>query len=68
MSVIVHSNENIDKALRRLYREVVREGLFDEVRDRMYFISKSSLEVIKRNEWRKMKRRHRTARRRATNT
>lgn len=65
MSVIVHSNENIDSALKRLHREVMREKILETYREKVYRIKKSDLEIQKRREWAKMKRRRRAARRRA---
>jgi ribosomal protein S21 len=65
MAVIVHANENIDSALKRLHREVMREKILETYRDKVYRIKKSDLEIEKRREWAKMKRRRRTAARRA---
>lgn len=65
MSVIVHSNENIDSALKRLHREVLREKILETYRNKQYRIKKSDLEIQKRREWAKMKRRRRAAARRA---
>jgi ribosomal protein S21 len=65
MSVIVHANENIDSALKRLHREVLREKILETYRNRVYRVKKSDLEIEKRREWAKQKRRRRTAARRA---
>lgn len=65
MAVIVHANENIDNALKRLHREVMREKILETYRDRVYRIKKSDLDIQKRREWAKMKRRRRSAARRA---
>lgn len=65
MAVIVHSNENIDSALKRLHREVLREKILETYRDKQYHVNKSDLEIEKRREWAKMKRRRRAAARRA---
>ncbi len=65
MAVIVHANENIDSALKRLHREVMREKILETYREKVYRIKKSDLEIQKRREWAKMKRRRRAARRRA---
>jgi ribosomal protein S21 len=65
MAVIVHANENIDSALKRLHREVLRERILETFRNRVYRIKKSDLDIQKRREWAKMKRRRRTAARRA---
>jgi ribosomal protein S21 len=65
MAVIVHTNENIDSALKRLHREVMREKILETYRERAYRVKKSDLRIQKRREWAKMKRRRRTAARRA---
>lgn len=65
MSVIVHSNENIDSALKRLHREVLREKILETYRNKTYRIREADLKIAKRKEWAKMKRRRRTAARRA---
>lgn len=65
MAVIVHPNENIDSALKRLHREVMRERILETLREKQYRIKESSLEIDKRKEWAKMKRRRRAAARRA---
>lgn len=65
MAVIVHQNENIDSALKRLHREVMREKILETVRDRAYHVGKGVADILKRREWKKQKRRRRTAARRA---
>ncbi len=65
MSVIVHSNENVDSALKRLHREVLREKILETYRSKQYRVKKSLLDIQKRKEWAKMKRRRRSAARRA---
>ncbi len=65
MSVIVHSNENIDSALKRLHREVLREKILESYKNKTYRIRKADLKIAKRKEWAKMKRRRRAASRRA---
>ncbi|PKN03050.1 30S ribosomal protein S21 [Candidatus Dojkabacteria bacterium HGW-Dojkabacteria-1] len=65
MAVIVHANENIDSALKRLHREVMREKILETYREKVFRIKESDLDIQKRREWAKMKRRRRTARRRA---
>ncbi|MBN1618802.1 30S ribosomal protein S21 [Candidatus Dojkabacteria bacterium] len=64
MAVIVHQNESIESALRRLHREVVREKVLETVRERQYHIDATYDDRQKRREWIKMKKRRRTARRR----
>ena len=65
MAVIVHANENIDSALKRLHREVMREKILETYREKVYRIKPSVPKILKRREWAKMKRRRRTAARRA---
>jgi len=65
MSVIVHSNENIDSALKRLHREVLREKILETYREKQYRSKEADEKIQKRREWAKMKRRRRTASRRA---
>ena len=67
MAVIVHANENIDSALKRLHREVLREKILETFRNKVYRIKKSELEIEKRRAWAKTKRRRRSARRRDAN-
>ena len=47
MSVIVHANENIDSALKRLHREVMREKILETYREKAYRV-KPSTEEFKR--------------------
>ncbi len=65
MSVIVHQSENIDSALKRLHREVLREKILETCRLKAFRIKKSSLDAEKRRAWAKTKRRRRSASRRA---
>ncbi|MDY0097216.1 MAG: 30S ribosomal protein S21 [Candidatus Dojkabacteria bacterium] len=65
MAVIVHANENIDSALKRLHREVMREKILETYREKVYRVKPSLLKIQKRREWAKMKRRRRSAARRA---
>ncbi|GAB4160137.1 MAG: hypothetical protein Fur003_3800 [Candidatus Dojkabacteria bacterium] len=65
MAVIVHQNESVDSALKRLHREVLREKILETYRNKVYRIKPSLLDIAKRKEWAKMKRRRRTAARRA---
>ena len=41
MTVIVHKNEPIDEALRRLQGETLRENIFEVYNDKRYFIKPS---------------------------
>lgn len=63
--VVLHQNENVDAALRRLHREVLREKIIETAKNKMYRIKKSVLKADKRRGWAKMKRRRREASRRA---
>lgn len=65
MAVVVHPNENVDSALKRLHREVLREKILETYRNKAYRIKDVELEREKRREWRKMKRRRNAAKRRA---
>jgi len=65
MAVNVHANEQIDSALKRLHREVLREKILEVYRNRRYFVKPSVAGVEKRREWAKQKRRGRAAARRA---
>jgi ribosomal protein S21 len=65
MAVIVHASENVDNALKRLHREVLREKILETFRNRVYRIKKSELDIEKRRAWAKTKRRRRRASRRA---
>jgi len=64
VAVVVHGNENIDSALKRLHREVMREKILEEYRDRVYHVGKSEEDIEKKRIWKKMKRRRNAAKRR----
>lgn len=66
MSVIVHANEAIDNALKRLHREVLREKILETFRERVYFTPQGAAKAEKRREYAKMKRRRRAAARRVS--
>ena len=61
MSVIVHSNENIDSALKRLHREVLREKILETYKNKAYRIRKADLDIAKKKAWAQRKRRRRAA-------
>ena len=65
MAVIVHANENIDSALKRLHREVMREKILETYRNKAYRVKEADLDIEKRRAWAKTKRRRRTASRRS---
>jgi ribosomal protein S21 len=64
MAVIVHASENVDNALKRLHREVLREKILETYRNKVFRIKKSELDIEKRRAWAKTKRRRRRASRR----
>ncbi len=67
MSVTVHPNENIDIALRRLQREVIREKVLEELKKRTYRVRSSEEEIERRKAYKKTKTRRARARRRSKN-
>ena len=67
MSIIVHGDEPIDEALKRLHREAIRENIFETLNEKRYFIKKSLKLSVGKREWKKRKRRRRTAARRSRN-
>ena len=67
MAVIVNSSENIDSALKRLHREVLREKVLELYRERQYRVKKSQKLAIKKKAWAKTKKRRAAWRRRTAN-
>lgn len=67
MAVIVHPSENIDSALKRLHREVLREKILETYRTKAFRIKDSVLDAEKRRAYAKTKRRRRSATRKARN-
>lgn len=67
MAVIVHPSENIDSALKRLHREVLREKILETYRMKAFRVKESSLDAEKRRAYAKTKRRRRSATRKARN-
>jgi ribosomal protein S21 len=65
VSVIVHPSENIDSALKRLHREVLREKILETLRAKAYRVTESYLDSEKRRAYAKTKRRRRSATRKA---
>jgi ribosomal protein S21 len=63
MSVIVHKNEPIENAFKRLQREAIRENVFNVVMKKRYRVKKSEEMIQKRRERKKMKRRRSAAKR-----
>jgi len=48
--IVVHKNENIDAAIRRFQRQVVKEGIIGDILKKRYFISKSEQRRMKKHE------------------
>lgn len=65
MSIIVHKNEPIDEALKRLHGEAIRENIFEVMNDKRYYIKPNEKRSVGKREWKKRKRRRRTAKRRS---
>lgn len=63
MTIVVHRNEPIDEALRRLQGETLRENIFEVVNEKRYFIPDTAKKTAQRREWKKRKRRSRSAKR-----
>ncbi|MDD3647832.1 MAG: 30S ribosomal protein S21 [Candidatus Dojkabacteria bacterium] len=63
MSIIVHKNEPVDEALKRLHAESIRENIFDTFNKKRYQIKESRKKYEKKKEWMKRKKRHRSAKR-----
>jgi ribosomal protein S21 len=67
MSIIVHKNEPIDNALKRLHAEAIRENIFNTINNKRYNIKDSAKKSEKKREWKKRKRRSRSAKRKRRN-
>lgn len=67
MTIIVHKNEPVDNALKRLHSEAVRENIFNTVNDKRYHIKPSEKKSVMKRELKKRKRRRRAAKRRIRN-
>lgn len=65
MAILVRSDENIDNAWRRFVRELLSNGLFDEMNARAFYVSKSRIKADKRREYEKQKRKRSQANRKA---
>ena len=57
--IVVHKNENVDAAIRRFQRQVVKEGIIADILKKRYFISKSEQRRIKKHEIKRAARRKR---------
>jgi len=68
MSVIVHRDEPIEEAVRRLQGETLRENIFEVVNDKRYHKPKSLANIEQRRAWKKRKKRSRSAKRKARNS
>lgn len=58
MSVVVRDNENIESAWRRFMRELINNGVLDEMRERTYFRKPSEIKGEIRRQYKKRKRKH----------
>jgi small subunit ribosomal protein S21 len=58
MSVVVKENESIDAAWRRFMRELISNGVLDEMKERAYFRKPSEIKAEVRRQFKKRKRRH----------
>ncbi|MBN2015961.1 ribosomal protein S21/MRP21 [Candidatus Dojkabacteria bacterium] len=67
MSIIVHKNEPIDNALKRLHAEAIRENVFNTVNDKRYFTKLAEKRSERKREWKKRKKRSRSAKRKMRN-
>lgn len=65
MAVLVRADEPIDSAWRRFVRELVGNGIFDEMNARAFHVNKSRLLADKRREYKKQKRKRSQANRKA---
>jgi len=65
MSIIVHKNEPIDEALKRLHGEAIRENIFEVLNEKRYFIKPTEKRSVHKRKWMKRKKRHRRAKRRS---
>lgn len=65
MSVIVHDDMPIDQALKMLWREANRENIPNEIQKNRYRIKETAKRHDERKVWAKMKRRRRSAKRKA---
>jgi ribosomal protein S21 len=63
MSIIVHKDEPIDDALKRLHGEAIRENIFEVLNEKRYRVKPTEKRCLKRREWKKRKRRSRSAKR-----
>lgn len=59
MAVIVHKDEPIDQALKRLHREVVRENVIFQFKEKRYHIKETTKRSAVKKEFQKQKRKHR---------
>ena len=64
MAVIVHKDEPIDQALKRLHREVVRENVLVQYKEKRYYIKPTTKRSEIKKEYQKRKRKHRQSVRR----
>lgn len=67
MSIIVHKNEPIDDALRRLHSEAIRENIFVVMNEKRYYIKESEKRSEVKRAWKKRKKRARRYKRKRRN-
>lgn len=65
MSIIVHKNEPIDEALKRLHGEALRENIFEVAMKKRYRVKPTEERCAKRRERKKRKKKRRRAKRKA---
>lgn len=65
MSVIVHKDEPIDQALKRLHREVVRENIIEQFKSKQFYVKPTTIRSAIKKEFKKRKTKRRRALRRA---
>ncbi len=64
MAIIVRDNEVFESAWRRFMRELISNGVLDEIKDRTYYKKPSVERTAIRREFKKRKTRHHRAMRR----
>jgi len=63
MSIIVHKDEIVDEALKRLHGETLRENILEAWNKKRYATKKTEERNELRRKWKKRKKRSRRARR-----
>ena len=60
--IVIHKNEQIEPALRRFQRQVLKEGIIQEVIARRWFVSKSEIIRKKKMDLNRMRKRRKRRR------